>query len=385
MTKDEFLALYEKCQTGQCTAEDIQRLEHYKDEFELKELPWLPEMGERDEVKLELLNTLRSKIIPNDRSPRKLPAKWSIAASILIFMSVGIVVLFNKEQKQVTVADHFARKTAVKTAITPGSNKAILILANGNMIDLDGSDKGLVSKQGAAQVTKLSNGKLVYNAESKAEKGNQVAYNTIATPRGGQYQLTLADGTMVWLNAASSLKFPTTFTGKERLVELTGEAYFEVAKNKSMPFKVVANGVNVNVLGTHFNVMAYQDESVVKTTLLEGSVRLEKDNMEAMLIPGEQGLIKEGASAFKVREVKVDDIVAWKNGLFSFENENIRTIMRQVSRWYDVDIDCEGELGKQNFGGSVSRFKDISYLLKTLELTGTVHFKINGRRITVMP
>ncbi|WP_295767181.1 FecR family protein [uncultured Mucilaginibacter sp.] len=385
MTNDEFLALYEKCQTGKCTAEDIQRLEHYKDEFELKELPWLPEMGDRDEVRTELLNTLRSRITPDDISPRKFPFRWVIAASLLVFLSVGLVVLFNKEQKQVTVADHFAQKTAVKTAITPGSNKAILILANGNMVDLDGSDKGLVSKQGAAEVRKLSKGKLVYNAEPKAKNGSQVAYNTIATPRGGQYQLTLADGTMVWLNAASSLKFPTTFSGKERLVELTGEAYFEVAKNKSMPFKVVANGVNVNVLGTHFNVMAYQDESVVKTTLLEGSVRLEKDEITAMLIPGEQGLIKQGGNAFKVREVKVDDIVAWKNGLFSFENENIRTIMRQVSRWYDVDIDYEGQLSKQNFGGSVSRFKDISYLLKTLELTGTVHFKVNGRRITVMP
>ncbi|WP_342645402.1 FecR domain-containing protein [Mucilaginibacter sp. CSA2-8R] len=385
MTKEEFLALYEKYTAGQCSVEETRTLMQYKDEFELKKLPWSTDMGNRDEIKVLLLHQLRTQIqadVPKSGSAFK---KLAIAASLLITLSIGFFFLPDYKKKQSNKQQRFAKQLLPQPVISPGGNKAILILANGNMVNLDGTDKGIVSTQGTAQVTKLSNGKLVYKETSQTSNKTLVAYNTIATPRGGQYQLTLTDGTKVWLNAASSLKFPTTFSGAERLVELTGEAYFEVAKNKSMPFKVMAKGVNVNVLGTHFNVMAYQDESTVQTTLLEGAVRLTKDDAEATLIPGEQGMINTNGQNFTVKHVKVEDVVSWKDGSFNFENENIKTIMRQVSRWYDVDIAYEGTLAKQNFGGSVSKFKDISFLLKTLELTGTVHFKTDGRRITVMP
>lgn len=385
MTKEEFLALYEKYIAGQCSVEEIRLLMQYKDEFELKKLPWSTEMGNRDEIKALLLNRLHPQIktdVPQGGSAFK---KLAIAASILITLSIGFLLLPDYKKKQSNKEQILTKQPVPAPVIAPGGNKAILILANGNMVNLDGTDKGILSTQGTAQVTKLSNGKLIYKETAQTPNKGLVAYNTIATPRGGQYQLTLTDGTKVWLNAASSLKFPTTFSGSERLVELTGEAYFEVAKNKSMPFKVVANGLNINVLGTHFNVMAYQDESTVQTTLLEGAVKLTKDGAEATLIPGEQGMINTNGQNFTVRNVKVEDVVSWKDGSFNFENENIKTIMRQVSRWYDVDIAYEGTLAKQNFGGSVSRFKDITFLLKTLELTGTVHFKIDGRRITVMP
>lgn len=385
MTKEEFVALYEKCQTEQCTTEELRLLEEYQDDFELAERSWLPEMGDKDQLRNRLFSELRAKLPSPKNEARSLFRKLAIAASILAFLSSGIFFYYRWDKRSAIVKDHFTKVKDGKVPILPGRNKAILIQANGNMVDLDGSGKGFLSKEGGAEVTKLASGKLVYNEGAISTGQNITAYNTIATPRGGQYQLTLADGTSVWLNAASSLRFPTTFSGKERAVELTGEAYFEVAKNRKMPFKVVANGVSVNVLGTHFNVMAYPDESAVKTTLLEGSVRLQKDSAETMLVPGEQGLIRPDTHAFKVRKVKVDDIISWKNGLFTFDNENIRTIMRNVSRWYDVDIEYEGQLSKQNFGGSVSKFKDISYLLKTLELTGTVHFKVDGRRITVMP
>ncbi|MBS7564713.1 FecR domain-containing protein [Mucilaginibacter sp. Bleaf8] len=385
MTKEEFVALYEKCQTEQCTTEDLRLLEKYQDDFELEERPWLPEMGDKQQLRNQLLSELRAKLPSPRKEARSLFRKMAFAAAILAFISTGIFFYHRWNGRAVDVKDHFTKVKDEKAPILPGRNKAILIQANGNMIDLDGSGNGHLSKEGGADVTKLANGKLVYNKGAVPEGQNITAYNTIATPRGGQYQLTLADGTSVWLNAASSLKFPTTFSGRERMVELTGEAYFEVAKNRNMPFRVLANGVNVKVLGTHFNVMAYPDENAVQTTLLEGSVRLQKDSAEVMLTPGEQGQIRPGARAFKVREVKVNDVISWKNGLFTFDNENIKTIMRNVSRWYDVDIEYEGQLGKQNFGGSVSKFNDISYLLKTLELTGTVHFKVDGRRITVMP
>jgi transmembrane sensor len=385
MTKEEFLALYEKYIAGQCSVEEIRSLMQYKDEFELKKLPWSAEMGNRNEIKALLLNRLHAQIKTNVPQGGNVFRKLVIAASILIALSIGFLLLSDYKKKQSTKEQKFAKHSVPKPVISPGGNRAVLILANGNMVNLDGTDRGVLSTQGTAQVTKLSNGKLIYKETAQTRNKGLVAYNTIATPRGGQYQLTLTDGTKVWLNAASSLKFPTTFSGSERLVELTGEAYFEVAKNKSMPFKVVANGININVLGTHFNVMAYQDESTVQTTLLEGAVKLTKDGAEATLIPGEQGMINTNGQNFTVRNVKVEDVVSWKDGSFNFENENIKTIMRQVSRWYDVDIAYEGTLAKQNFGGSVSKFKDISFLLKTLELTGTIHFKIDGRRITVMP
>jgi ferric-dicitrate binding protein FerR (iron transport regulator) len=187
------------------------------------------------------------------------------------------------------------------------------------------------------------------------------------------------------LNAASSIKYPITFSGNERNVELTGEAYFEVAKNKDKPFNVKVNGMKVEVLGTHFNVMAYNDENSIETTLLEGSVKLTKKGASATLLPNQQGSLSRDAQGFRVTEVVAQDIIAWKNGFFKFDNENIETIMRKVARWYDVDITYEGDLTRQNFGGTVSRFNDLSKLLKTLELTGTIHFKIDGRRITVMP
>ena len=269
--------------------------------------------------------------------------------------------------------------------ITPGRNRAVLTLANGKKLDLDDTQTGIISRQGASIVSKSADGKLAYGNNTDTRDKNAVTYNTIETPRGGQYQLTLADGTEVWLNAGSSLKYPTTFTGKERKVELTGEAYFEVAKNKEKPFSVALNGMEVEVLGTHFNVMAYNDENTIETTLLEGSVKLTKDGSSTMLIPNQKGVLNSGASNFRVHVVNTENVIAWKNGFFKFDDENIETIMRKVARWYDVDVSYKGNLKRQNFGGKVPRFKDISQLLTTLELTGTIHFKIDGRRITVMP
>lgn len=382
MTKDEFTALYEKCLSGQCSEEELRLLETYQDDYELKKYPWQPEMGDKDEVRVQIILNLRKQVQSNKRLVGRIMLRLSIAASVIVLLSAG-VIFFIQNKKEATLSSELSRTPAL-SSISPGSNKATLILDNGEQIDLDGSGEGLISQQGSAAVNKLSDGQLIYRAD-KAVDNENLTYNTIATPRGGQYQLTLSDGTKVWLNAASSLKYPTVFLGRERIVELTGEAYFEVSENKAMPFKVVADGVSVNVLGTHFNVMSYGDENSIQTTLLEGSVQLKKDDLETMLSPGQQGQFSKGAKSFRVKEVKVNNIVSWKDGLFTFDDENIHSIMRRISRWYDVDIAFQGNLARQNFGGSVSRFKDISYLLKTLELTGTIHFKIEGRRIIVMP
>ncbi|GGB23687.1 hypothetical protein GCM10011500_44910 [Mucilaginibacter rubeus] len=262
-------------------------------------------------------------------------------------------------------------------------------MAGGSVVVLNDIKNGEIATQAGVQVSKTKEGLLVYKdnrtAGNKKPDINEPDQNTVTTPRGGQYQIVLSDGTKVWLNAATALKYPTSFSGKDRKVELSGEAYFEVAKNATKPFKVVVNGLEVQVLGTHFNVMAYDNEKVVKTTLLEGKVRLFKNGHEAVLKPGEQGVLNNQSSLFEVKDVKVDDETAWKNGFFAFNNESIETIMRQISRWYDVDVAFSEKMMRRNFGGSVSRYENVGTVLKALELTGSVHFNVEGRRITVMP
>jgi ferric-dicitrate binding protein FerR (iron transport regulator) len=383
MTKEQFIALYEKCASGHCTAEELRQLENYHDDFELTVRQWTAEMGNPDEVKQQILEKLKSQILHEGKNPSRKFQYWA-AASILILLLAGGVFWRSVTNQQKT-PHQITKVEKAQTIISPGQNRAILTLANGEKLNLDDSPSGVISTQGNSTVTKIADGILAYGSNNGVASESAVSYNTIETPRGGQYQLALSDGTMVWLNASSSLKYPATFSGKERNVELTGEAYFEVAKNKDKPFNVKVNGMKVEVLGTHFNVMAYNDENSIETTLLEGSVKLTKKGASATLLPNQQGSLSRDAQGFRVTEVVAQDIIAWKNGFFKFDNENIETIMRKVARWYDVDITYEGDLTRQNFGGTVSRFNDLSKLLKTLELTGTIHFKIDGRRITVMP
>jgi ferric-dicitrate binding protein FerR (iron transport regulator) len=243
---------------------------------------------------------------------------------------------------------------------------------------------GALARQGDAKVLKVDAGKLVYN--SIGLKNGQVFYNTITTPRGGQYEVTLADGTIVWLNAASSLHFPTAFIGKERTVSLTGEGYFEVAKNKSMPFHVEVNGMDVMVTGTHFDVMAYANEENTKTTLLEGRVMVIPANgKEQILLPGRQAVLNNEAHDIKMINADLDQVMAWKNGYFRFRETNIRDVMKQLERWYDVDVEYKTTRSDQDYTGMMPRMQNASSLLQTLELTGTVHFKIEGKKIIVLP
>ena len=253
---------------------------------------------------------------------------------------------------------------------------------------LDHSGNGVLASEGDAVIRKEDDGKLVYNTSGQAA-GQKTKYNSVLIPRGGQYQLTLPDGTKVWLNAESSLRFPVAFTGDTRRVELSGEAYFEVAKNKKKPFYVLAKGTEVQVLGTHFNVSAYNE--AVETTLLEGSVKLNSNGNTALLKPGQSGT-RNNIGAFKVENADLETAVDWKNGFFVFHDETIQSILQKASRWYDVEIEFRGNTASRQFYGKVSRYKNIDDLLKNLELTGEIHFKVEagsasgkGRRIIVMP
>lgn len=379
MTRTEFLRLLEKYKAGECTPEEMERLNSYQDDF-LQDIPWTADMGDERATGESISKNLHRQI--GRRQHVVILKRWSVAAALLL---AGAGVFWFNIRKPALPTKPSVAKTSHRHQIKPGGNKAILTLANGTSIDLTDSHEGVITLQQGVAVKKADEGKLVYAADTRGEN-SAISYNTISTPRGGQYEVVLSDGTHVWLNAASTLKFPAAFKGKERKVELTGEAYFEVAKNKKMPFKVLANGTEVQVLGTHFNVMAYSDEKAVETTLLEGSVKLyHTSGAEAVLQPGQQGLLETGKPGFQVHSVNTSDIVAWKNGYFVFDNENIQDIMRQISRWYDIDVTYSGNITNKNFGGSVSRFSNVSEVLNLLELTGTIHFKVSERRITVMP
>jgi transmembrane sensor len=271
-------------------------------------------------------------------------------------------------------------------AIPPGGNKAILRLGDGREIVLDSAGEGTLTKQGQSNVIKSGDGQLQY--KSAGNTSEETVYNTIATPRGGQYQLVLADGTKVWLNASSSLRYPTAFTGKERRVELTGEGYFEVAHNKEMPFKVTTpprpggpGGADVEVLGTHFNVNAYGDEPDMKVTLLEGSVKVKAEN-SVVLKPGEQAALASHSPLTINHSPNIEEVMAWKNGLFQFRAADLETVLRQAARWYDVQFVYKGDI-PERFSGQISRSANAGQLLKILELTGKVKFEINGKTITV--
>lgn len=380
ITKEEFLILYEKNLSGKCTPEEKQLLESYQDDITMPDDQWESHLGDKQQLFASLKADLKQSIPDQAFSRQRYKYTWlKVAASVFVMLAAGILLW--RSQQPASDRQTYTVNPADKK-ILPGGNVAYLTMADGTVIKLNGQKNGNLATQTGIQINKVKDGLLTYIKESDAP---QLAYNKINTPRGGQYQLILADGTRVWLNSASSLKYPIAFYGRERKVELSGEAYFEVAKNPSRPFTVSVNGISVKVLGTHFNIMAYADEKDVTTTLLEGSVKLLHHNQQALLKPGQQGTLNNQQTAFNIKNVDADDAVAWKNGFFVFNDEDIQTIMKRISRWYDVDVVFSQKFKRKNFGGTVSKFKDVSEVLHSLELTGSVHFKTEGRRITVMP
>lgn len=302
-----------------------------------------------------------------------------IAASVLLIAVAALFFYFKAEGPDSQLVQQSGQRD-----ILPGGNKALLILTDGSAVNLTKLKKGEVLHQKGVKIVKSEDGQLVYQVSEQNGKANSIFYNMIQTPVGGQYQINLPDGSKVWLNAASSLRYPLSFSNKERLVELTGEAYFEVEKDKTKPFRVRTQTQTVEVLGTHFNINSYIDEKDTRTTLLEGSVAVHtvKGSKNVVLVPGEQAQVHNGEIA--VRKVDVNDAAAWKDGFFVFNDENIPSVMRKIARWYNVEILYEGEISNKDLVGSVSKFSNVSEVLKTLELTKLVHFKINGKKITVV-
>lgn len=317
----------------------------------------------------KLLNTIQH------RSKKNQLSRLAIAASILFFLAVGGYFINSNSRQQIAITKPH------KQDIAPGGNKAILTLGDGSTILLNSAKIGKLARQGNIIIKKAADGQISYNDASGNHASKNIVYNTAATPQGGQYQFILSDGTKVWLNASSSIKYPVVFNGNERKIELTGEAYFEVAHNTKKPFKVISNGQTVEVLGTHFNVNAYNDERAIKTTLLEGSVKVSANGVSNVIKPGEQARFEHGA--INIMNVDLDEVVAWKKGLFFFEDNNIQEVMRQLSRWYGVDIKYEGQLASRRFSGEISRNVNLSQILDILNFK-QIHCKIDGKTIIVM-
>ncbi len=326
-----------------------------------------------------LSETLGGKTI-NMFPPKKNKRIWWAAAMAVLMLGSGAYFVLNNVGSH-SIAEKNVVNDQLKHDIAPGYEGAVLTLSNGQQIILDSAGNGTLAMQGNINILK-QNGKIVYDHKNISK--SEVLYNTMTTPRGRQYSVVLADGTKVWLNAASSLTFPTAFTGIERRVKLKGEAYFEVAKNADMPFKVDVSGMEVKVLGTHFNIMAYDEESAFKTTLLEGSVTVAEGNMGVVLKPGEEAVMSRNGR-FKVNEANVEDAIAWKNGLFQFNNAGIRFIMRKLSRWYDIEVVYQGDVEGMSFSGVVSQYTNLSQVLKMLQLTKEVNFKMDGKKVIVSP
>lgn len=390
MTKYIATELLEKYIRGKCTEEEKAIVEswHLK-ELENKRFSAAP--GQIESAYAQIWDNI-SKEAPIKRTVvlKQRYYRYAVAALLFITVSTGLFLFINGKTSRPTVND-----VLVKTGkdFTPGGNKATLTLADGSTISLTDAANGNLAQQAGIVITKTKDGQIIYNVnESTTASGSneQILINTISTPRGGEYQVNLPDGSKVWLNSQSSLKYPVRFNGKNRNVELSGEGYFEVAK-KNTPFIVKTAKQEVTVLGTHFNINSYDDEPATKTTLLEGSVSVslngknESDNSQndaVILKPGQGSVIDDKST--RVITADTENVMAWKNNLFIFRDEPMESIMRKLSRWYDVEIKFEGKSSNLSFVGIVSRSKNISSVLKIMEEAGDFHFKVEGRKIIII-
>lgn len=404
---DQLKALFTKYLDDNCNTLEIKLLmQHFselKNEAELKALiaaemardPMTretivksPEAATEDALledrMLKIYDQLKPKLVPAVQEKsivRPIHTYLKYAAAIVLVLSAMFYFYRNSDQRdqhQYLTAQHQGND------VNPGGNKAVLTLADGSEISLTDAGNGELASQSGITITKTRDGELVY----ETEKNNTTAskqYNTISTPAGGQYQINLPDGSKVWLNAMSSLKYPTSFDGRDRKVVLSGEAYFEIAGDASRPFVVSSSRAGreqeVIVLGTHFNIDSYADEAAIKTTLLEGRVKVATAGKARILKPGQQSAVSD---QIMVSEVDVNQVLDWKNGNFYFYDENIRTVMRKLARWYDIDVVYQGKVPDYGFDAEISRTKKLSEILKGFETTGQIHFKIEGRRVTVM-
>jgi hypothetical protein len=375
--KNYFRTILKKYRQQTASSEETKFLETYYKMFEVKQ-----ELvnDENESQFAELKHNIKANIDWRIADPkvRKLNYGWikyGAVAAVLLLVSVSIY-LVSHQQNNDLVAE-------MDRNISPGGNKAVLTLANGNKIVLNELKTGEIAQQSGISITKKDNGELIYRVSARPDSTEGTAINTISTPNGGQYTIVLSDGSRIKLNAASSLSFPISFKGTERVVDLHGEAYFEVAKNIKHPFKVISGLQTIEVLGTHFNVEAYADESAIKTTLVEGSVKVIAGKNHTIISPGQQALVsREGVGSITTAQVNLDKETAWTNDLFIFDGDNLKSVMSEISRWYNITAVYTGSIPDKKFFGGISRNSKLSEVFKILELN-QVKLRLKGKTVYV--
>jgi transmembrane sensor len=389
LSTDYYEKLLQKYIDGQCNRAEIEELyawlqssgshrsllaamqrEFEKTMSEHHEIP--SELSDRIETRL-LQDITREKVV---LIPQRTRLRW-VAAAVVVLLAGSAAYYYMgtvSPRKTITVANRPLDDTG---DIVPGTNKAILTLANGDVVTLDSAGNQVINQ--GQTIVRQQNGQLQY-----AVKGNSdaVVYNTLTVPRGGQFNIVLPDGSHVWLNAASSMRYPTAFNGSRREVEIQGQGYFEILPNAQQPFFVKVNNMEVQVLGTRFDVMAYADEKSINTTLIEGLVKVKQGEHEQRLRPGQQAVLDPATGNMVVRPADVDQVIAWKTGFFEFDNASLADILRQLSRWYDIDVSNNQTGNERLFGGRISRSLPLSDILHMLEANGPT-FLLSGRKLTV--
>ncbi|HEV2478939.1 MAG TPA: FecR domain-containing protein [Puia sp.] len=363
-------------------------LENKATEEELKVFMHLLQEGKLDEAFALALE--KESVAPDeDLNDPKVILLWrrmAVAASIVLVIGLTSYLLLNHSSPDRAIVNNTKRTQEIRfknDIQAPQVNKAILTLANGSTIVLDSAHDGLLARQGNVNVLKSESGKIAYKG-GNSFPSEQITYNTIRVPKGSRpFHLQLADGSEVWLNVASSITFPTSFVGNERMVKITGEAYFEIAHDATRPFIVSKGEASVQVLGTHFNVNAYDDEPDMKVTLLEGSVEIKTQKANVRIKPGEQAAMAPDGTLVINNKADIDEAMAWKNGRFEFNNADIATVMRQISRWYNVEVSYQGKI-PFHFGGQIARGSSLVEIFKILEISG-VKFTIDGNKVNVLP
>jgi ferric-dicitrate binding protein FerR (iron transport regulator) len=388
-TKGHYEKLLQQYLDGQCSPEEVAELyawlrtsEAHRPLLAAMQHEFEQVMQQSYEVPAEMSDRVEERLFTNINRKKMRPVlsiwNWTAAAAVLLLMLAGGIWWFTAGPRPTHLASAGDTSSIIKdNDIAPGTNKAVLTLADGSTVTLDSAGNQVI-RQGKT-VVQQNNGRLQYAANGK---GEAIGYNTLVTPRGAQFNIVLPDGSHVWLNAASSLRFPTAFAGKERVVELQGQGYFEIAKDARHPFIVKVNTTEVQVLGTRFDIMAYADEKSLHTTLLEGAVRMKQGDLQQQLAPGQQAVLDYASGRMSVHPVDVNEVVAWKTGFFEFDNANITVIMRQLARWYDIEVAYLNNNSSRLFGGRISRNLPLSEILHMLEANGA-KFSLEGRRLTV--
>lgn len=372
--------LLQKYRAGNSTNSENELLERwYQQLVETGEWKWAK--GEKEMMQKLIEARLMRKIKPR---PAKrifyLSRNQRWAAATVIFLLAGFSYIFLTHHSSTSTEIAEVLNNDVKA---PQSNKAVITLANGQKVFLDSMANGALAMQGNVKLVKLANGKIAYEHHS-GEISTKMEFNTLSNPRGSKViNMVLSDGSKVWLDVGSSLTYPVAFIGNERKVSVTGEAYFEVAHDVSKPFFVNCGSMNIRVLGTHFNVNAFEDEGTdIKVTLLEGKVKVNNKNAKGLLQPGQQAVVNDQIKILD--DVDLDEVMGWKNGYFEFNNSSLQNVLNQVSRWYNVDILYEGNNQPRQFMGEMQRDLNLSEILKILE-KNRVKFQIEGKKIIVLP